>query len=445
MVAVSDGSLRVLKSVDWQGPGNMFFSPDGRDIAYDLRASENAPDKDVFVVAADGSRELTVGSHPSNDQVMGWTPDGARLLFASDRSGSNGLWAQAFADGKPQGRPELVKPDIGPVRSMGVTRSGALHMQVRANLSDVEVMSIDLTTGTHTSAAARPLLRFTGSNSQPTWSADGRFLAYVTRFEPPVLTIRSMDSGETRELQPRLAYFVGLSWAPDGRYFAVYGTDLKGRAGVFRIDARSGDIAPIVYQSHVENISYEGFSWSSDGTRIYYHGQRGSIYEVDVASGTERVLVAAPSMDYAPIDGRLGPISVSPDGRWIASGRSEPSGKATVVAVLPINGGSPRDLLRINAPDWVNNTSMPWTPDGRAILVRKMTDPNGTTSELWRVPIDGAAPNRLDFDANHVAAYAQGRISLHPDGGRVAFVSRPKSNIEVWVLENFLSALQAKK
>jgi Tol biopolymer transport system component len=440
IVAASDGALRVLKSVDWRGPGKMFFSPDGRDIAYDLRAGENAPEMDVFVLAVDGSRDLTVASHPSNDRVMGWTPDGKRLLFSSDRSGTNGLWAQAFAERQPQGRPDLVKPDLGPVSSMGVTRSGALHMQVRTNLSDVEVVAIDLTSGTRAAAATRHLQRFTGSNSQPAWSPEGRFLAYVSRSEPPVLTIRATDSAEVRELQPRLSYFTGLSWSPDGRSFAVYGSDLKGRAGVFRIDARSGDVAPIIYQSHIENLSYEGFSWSPDGTRMYYHGQRGSIYEVDMASGSERVLIAAPSMDPTPIDGRLGPISVSPDGRWIASSRSEAAGKAMVVVLLPMNGGSPRDLLRINAPDWVNNTSMPWTPDGRAILVRKMTDPKGVTSELWLVPIDGSAPKKLDFDANHVAAYAQGRISLHPDGGRLAYVAGTKSNIEVWVLDNFLPA-----
>ena len=237
---------------------------------------------------------------------------------------------------------------------------------------------------------------------------------------------------------------VGLSWAPDGSYFASYGPDLKGRAGVFRIDARNGDVSPIFYQTHLENISYEGFSWSPDGKRMYYHGQRGSVYEVDMASGAERIIAAAPSLDWTPtIDGRLGSISLSPDGQWIATSRSEAAGKADVITLLPVNGGSPRDLLRINAPDWVNNTSMPWTPDGRAILLRKMTNASGTTSELWRVPIDGGASTKLDFDANHVAAYASGRISLHPDGTSVAYVTKPSFNIEVWALENFLPAQSA--
>lgn len=434
IVTVSDGTYRALKSVDWRGPSRMFVSPDGRDIGYDLPVSENASERDVFVIAADGSRELPVGSHSSDDLVMGWTPDGTRLLFRSDRSGSEALWAQAFADRKPQGRPELIKPDVGRVLSMGVTRTGALYVQQRANLSDIEVASFDAT-GARSSTPARPLKRFTGSNDQPVWSPDGKQLAYRSHSEPQIITIWDADSGQTRELRPRVAYMVGLSWAPDGSYLASSGADLKGRAGIFRIDARNGDTSPIFYKTRVENISYEGFGWSPDGKKLYYHGQRGSIIEFEIATGAERVIAAAPTLAGGPVDGRHGVISLSRDGRWIATSRTEAAGKAAVVTLLPVEGGAPRDLLRVNAPDLVDNSRMMWTPDGRAILFRKMTNANGITSELWRVPIDGSTPKKLDFDVSNVV-----RFSLHPDGDRVAYVTRTKSNIEVWALENFLPA-----
>lgn len=60
---------------------------------------------------------------------------------------------------------------------------------------------------------------------------------------------------------------------------------------------------------------------------MYYLDQRGSIYECDLPSGNERFLVSGPPMVNAvqtPPDGRLGPISLSPDGHWIASYRSVP-------------------------------------------------------------------------------------------------------------------------
>jgi hypothetical protein len=55
--AVQDGSLRVLKSTDWQAADEDLFSPDARYIAYDLPVSETTNERHVFVMATDGSRE----------------------------------------------------------------------------------------------------------------------------------------------------------------------------------------------------------------------------------------------------------------------------------------------------------------------------------------------------------------------------------------------------
>ncbi len=449
LIAVSNGALRVLKSVDWRGPTRMFFSPDSRDVAFDLPVSENSSERDVFVLAVDESREVPAVSHPSNDLVMGWTPDGRHLLFASDRSSAMGLWAQGFVERTPQGAPNLVKPDIGNVSPLGITRSGALYLRVRASPSDIEVESIDLTTGKQTAPPVRPIQRFTGSNMQPTWSPDGTSLGYVSvRGEEFVVAIRSTETGNVRELhpRPRVGNLAGLTWAPDGGSFAVLGADLKGRYGVFRIDARSGDVVPIMFPN--DDLSGEGFFWSPDGGRMYYHSRRCAIYERDLTSGNERILVSGKTRANDTVvvpDGCMGHISLSPDGQWIASYRSEASGQSAVVVLIPVDGGEPRDLLRVNQPEWVNGTSRPWTPDGRGILVQKMTKPDGATSELWLVPIDGAAPRKLDFDANRVMPYAGGRIKLHPDGHQLVFVSGNKLSMEVWALENFLPAAPARR
>ncbi len=40
VVAVPDGEIRVLQSVDWRGPTRIFFSPDGRDLVFDLPVSD---------------------------------------------------------------------------------------------------------------------------------------------------------------------------------------------------------------------------------------------------------------------------------------------------------------------------------------------------------------------------------------------------------------------
>jgi len=86
---------------------------------------------------------------------------------------------------------------------------------------------------------------------------------------------------------------------------------------------------------------------------------------------------------------------------------------------------------------------MPWTPDGRAILLKKGTtgvDP----SEMWLVPISGEPPRKIDLDARRIAAGAIGVTRLHPDGKQIALVAGHITT-ELWVLENFLPALKEKK
>jgi hypothetical protein len=85
---------------------------------------------------------------------------------------------------------------------------------------------------------------------------------------------------------------------------------------------------------------------------------------------------------------------------------------------------------------------LPWTPDGGAIIVRKVLP--SRVSELWLVPATGTPPRTLGVDASRWSTGPVGVISLHPDGRQLAFTS---GNIddEVWVLENFLPTLSAKK
>jgi Tol biopolymer transport system component len=450
LVATEDGSLRVLKSVDWRGPTRIFFSPDGRDLAYDLPASDASAQRDVFVLAVDGSREIPVVVHPRNDVVMGWSPDGRHILFASDRRSAMGLWAQAFADGKLQGTPELIAESINSTWSLGVTSSGGLYLGLSAGDEDISVVPVDLTTGKQAGPPVRPIQSFIGTNLEPAWSPDGKSLAYVSWRsnnpifgDPRILAIRSVDTGETRELRPNLVYFDQMSWAPDGHALFTAGSDLKGRNWIFRIDARTGEGAPIVPLP-------QGFEravpqWSPDGTRMYY---RVPLKEGDIDGDVafiERILASGREREVAR--GDLGSINLSPDGRWIAAQRGDPSTQSEVVVIIGIEGGETTPILSASrAQRIVRFSGIPWTPDGRSVLVRKVSSGNmrESSSELWLVPIADAPPRKLDIDVNRWAAGNRGVISLSPDGRQIAFRSG-QDNAEVWVLENFLPALKASR
>lgn len=437
LVSTVDGSFRVLKSMGWSGPGKVFFSPNGKYLAFDAPATDTTVQHDIFVLAVDGSREVPAVVHPSDDLLMGWSPGGTHLLFASDRSGSFGLWALAFDDGKTRGAPFLIKSNIESNWSMGVTRDGALYLGTSTGNTNVVVASVDLTTGKELAPSAQPIQQFVGSNASPDWSPDGKQIAFIATREPrprnraQVVGIWSRETGTVRE-NARLPYVNSVKWNPDGRSLLLGGKDSKGRSGIFLADAQSGAVTPVALTS-LENFVGHFPQWSPDGKKIFYRmpsmdGSGGSTFiERDVATGREREVSR----------GALGRISVSPDGEWIATVTVDSSTKASSLILIPIKGGDSRTVLRVAAPQLLGVLTATWTRDGRALIVNKASPPS--VNELWVVPIDGGAPRKLD-----VAFPGRTAISLHPDGRQLAFNTAVERKTEVWVLEGVLSSLASK-
>ena len=209
LVSVADGSVRVLKSLDWNYPRHVGLSPDGRYIVYDSRLDENSPNRDIFLLATDGSREIPLIEHPADDTGPVWTPDGTKVVFASDRTGSTSAWVLRVADEKAQGPPELVKPDLGRFFPIGFDRKGSYYYELHTGMTDVYLATLNPVTGQLDAAPRRATQRFVGATYGADWSPDGRYLAYVRRGQREALLelgstviIQSLDTGTERELNP---------------------------------------------------------------------------------------------------------------------------------------------------------------------------------------------------------------------------------------------------
>ncbi len=59
-----------------------FFSPDGNTIAFTGEYDGNI---DVYAMPATGGVPKRITYHPDADYAAGWTPDGQRILFRSNR------------------------------------------------------------------------------------------------------------------------------------------------------------------------------------------------------------------------------------------------------------------------------------------------------------------------------------------------------------------------
>jgi Tol biopolymer transport system component len=423
LVSASDGSLKVLRSVDSRFATNnrMSFSPDGKYLAYDLAQVDHPEQRDVFVMTVDGSRETAAIAHPSHNTMAGWSPDGTHLLFFSDRTGSRGLWSQAVADGRPQGAATLIKADLGSARSLGMTASGALYVSSPVDDIDIEVVPVDFASGRIVGSPVRPITSYMGANSQPEWSSDGRFMAYVSRREGRlVLAMRELATENVRVIRPQLSTVASKAWSPDRKMFVVQGADPKGLAGLFAVDAETGAASLLVAGSGPAP------AWSPDGRKLYYArsmDKQSVVLERDMVSGEAREIFRHPILS--------GGVNLSPDGRWIAYTSVDPAGTFAAAIVFPASGGEPRELMRVNRPLHIGVAF--WAPDSSSVIVGRGIPGDPKFIERWRIPISGGEPARTDPRLT-----LGGPPRLHPDGRQLAYTTTTESKTEIWVLENFL-------
>ena len=440
LIPVDGGSIQILRS-PVPLPERMTFSPDSRYVVYDRPVKEHEDLRDIFLVTTDGSgKETRLTEHPADDHAPAWSPDGKSIVFASNRSpdGSVGLWLTPVVDAKPAGEPQLVKKEAGNIFTLGFTEKGSLFYVTTSYWSDIYVASVDIETG---ELLSKPeLMPLQGiANTMPTWSPDGKSLAYLSERGVPgsfgpktVLVIRSMETREERELCPVPDIGKQLRWSPDGRSILI-----GDRYNLHLVDVQTGHVTHNIAKDTGEVIWHP--AWSPDGKTIFFtrmrHGKEDwpcRMMVLDLETRQERELYPG---------GRESFLAISPNGRQLAFLDNG------VLKVIPTEGGEPRILLNKKNSNLQETDSLwapfAWTPDGRYVLFIMGTP--GPITQLWRVSVEGGTPKKLLEEGEMLRPLYIFPLSLHPDGRRIAFQRGKIGQVDLWVMENLLPTSTASR
>ena len=210
----------------------------------------------------------------------------------------------------------------------------------------------------------------------PSWSPDGRRLAYVAfRNGRTEIYVHELASGQAKRVSSRPGINGAPAWSPDGRSLAltlsyggspdIYIHDLQGDQQRRLTDSRGIDTEPV---------------WAPDGKTIVFTSDRGGrpqLYRVPVGGGgAERVTYDGKSNQRA---------AFSPDGKKLAMVHEGNNGYR--IAVLDFASGNLQVLS-----DGPLDESPGFAPNGQAIIYARAVA-NG--AELASVSIDGRVRRRL--------------------------------------------------
>jgi dipeptidyl aminopeptidase/acylaminoacyl peptidase len=286
---------------------------------------------------------------------------------------------------------------------------------------------------------ARRLTNARKSSTQPEWSPDGKWIAFLSDRDGKRQIYRiALVGGEAEKLTSGEEGVTAFSWSPDGRSIAFTMTDpisasVKERErkfGDLRIEDEDRRMAHL-YLAELPATTGSGnptpraltkgafvvgsFDWSPDGRSLAFDhrissdagdGNSADISIVDVASGTVRVIVGQSGPDTNP--------RWSPDGRRIAftSSMAKPFNYFMNTVIAIVEPGSM--TIRALSDTFDENPQLvTWNPQGIYFAASQRT---------W------AYLFKIDPETRHIVRYATGdqwigsSFSLSRDGRSVAFI-----------------------
>jgi len=328
LIPTGGGEPKVLRSLNWVYPKRMDISPDGQTLIYDTFAPGSTSLRTIYSLTLDGSTERRLVDDPGNHLFPLFAPDGKSIFYLS----GDDLVERSFT-----GPARVVLNGIGRALPLGITNGNKLYYGLRAGTSDVFLAEIDNIAKT----ARRVSLKFPNRNLAPSFSHDGKRLAYLSRrgtenFGQESRAVIILD-GDTETEQPvKMAHIERVYWRHDGQALYLSGSDGRGRGGIFEFDLITKRTIPKMAEIGGPHKGYEfypqgkGFVYR-DGDKFRDQSGLPSAFPFNAEGVTEwlppshairgnTLLHFTPDgIKESPLPGNRQPgLAIAPDGKTIA-------------------------------------------------------------------------------------------------------------------------------
>ncbi len=346
------------------------WSPDGKRIAYIGRgetagASTATPSTpQIFVRWMDAEGAVTQISHLTEaPSALEWAPDGKAIAFNMNVP-TRDTWRIAMPT-PPKGAKWTEAPKVNTRLSYRSDRVGFTDDSYR------HIFVIPADGGT-----ARQITNGDWSHSAPTFSPDGKWVAYSgyrvpdseRAFRKSHLYITNLATGETRQLTQGAGNAANPQWSPNGRWVAYLSADSTEQSAFpdtkLMLMNADGTNAHVVSPSFDRNVS--NVFWATDNSGVYFAAE---------SEGTRNLYFATPT-------GTMRPVTTG--AQVLTVGNVAGTGLAVAVRSTPMQ---PNDVVTFSVPKTgATSTFAQLTRVNEDVLAGKQL---ATTEEIWYPSKDG--------------------------------------------------------
>jgi serine/threonine protein kinase len=382
MIANADGTAPRQLTV--RGGNEFFFrsgfaglswSPDGRLLATPVgNSAENFMSLATIEVETGKVNFLSPQKWYEVRQVA-WFPDGSHLLFTAMEKGSSSfkIWQVSY----PGGEAQALTSDLGSYSTVSLTADftelATVQTEVVANIWTMRGLD---------AAHATQITQGQNFDREPAWTPDGKLVYSSNMAGGFDLYLMDARGGSPKQLTASSGSNGQPSISADGHYI-VFSSDRTGVPHIWRMDIDGRNQKQLTDQADLSPNA------SPDGRWIVYasNANKDTIWKIGIDGGQPVQLTEQLSLSPA----------ISPDGKRIVCAYLEDQNSPLRLAILPFQGGPPLKTLPLTGQI---GTNLSWTKDGAAVVYVVTT---GGVSNLWQQPVSGGAPKQLtDFTSERI-------------------------------------------
>lgn len=422
LISARDGSKRTLKTASPRSRG--FLSPDGKHLAYDSYSS-GSRNNGIVVMSWEDDKEYPVVSEATDNDILGWSPNGKWILFSSNRLGTKDFYITPFTKQAKPESPTLIKRGGTGVTPIGITPEGCLYYQESTSIADVYTASIDWETKT-VQEDSDPITEsvLAAKTWRPEWSTDGKYITFRVddrQNDTQSLYLYSLQDKMARKITPDVNRIRRWQLSRDNKQLVF--TEQIAEAPdpvVHRINLTTGAREIVLKEQELGIPQY-----SSDLKRAYAFTWKNSqfkLFEIDLKTRKRRAIREDSTENHS--------LRLSPDERWFVCYKQGDYGATGSLRLISIETGEYQDVCEVKAA-YPKSFYPHLTPDGKHIvyLTREHQD-DDRLRVLWRVNIETKEKDKLWTTKDSVLD-----VRLSPAGDKLCY-AKIQTVVANWVMEN---------